>query len=113
MPKRGTTNPILEETIKLLKKTKRPVYKAIAEKLEKPRRKKVKVNVWKINKYSKEGDTVVVPGKVLAQGELDHKIIIAAFSFSKKAGEKLGKSCISIPELVQKNPKGSEIKILM
>jgi len=47
---------------------------------------------------------VIVPGKVLGDGEMDHKITIAALSFSQQAREKL-KECkiVSIEELAKSN----------
>jgi len=41
--------------------------------------------------YRKEGETVVVPGKVLNVGELTKKVEVAAFSFSQSAEEKIKK----------------------
>jgi len=58
---------------------------------------------------------VVVPGKVLGAGEINHPVIVAAFSFSEKAKEKIkaakGK-CLSFIDLIKKNPKGSNVKII-
>jgi len=57
----------------------------------------------------------VVPGKILGTGTINHAITIAAFSISDKAKAKLEAAkakYISIPELLEKNPKGSNIKIL-
>ena len=57
-----------------------------------PRRKAVKVNIEKLNNETKEDDVVIVPGKVLGQGEMNHAITIAALSFSQEARAKL-KNC--------------------
>ena len=109
--KKGSTNPETRKLIVELKKTKSPSWLSVAEKLERPRRKNKAVNVWKLNKFTKEGDTVVVPGKVLSFGEIDHKITVAALCFSEKAKEKI-KNTMTIKELMQKNKKGSKIMIL-
>jgi len=76
----------------------------IAKYLARPRRKVIKVNIEKINKLTKNEETVIVPGKVLGKGDLDHKLIIAAFKFSKKSREKLAKNAeiLTIPELADK-----------
>ena len=66
-------------------------------------------------KETEEGDTVVVPGKVLSNGEINKKIRIVALSFSKEAEEKLGKKkceVVSILEEIKVNPKAEGIKIL-
>lgn len=109
---KGTTNPEMEETIKKLSRTKVRIWKAVARKLIRPRRKRLGVNLWKINKYSKEGDVVVVPDKVLAAGELDHKIVLAAAEISDAARKKIKGECMEIGKLLEKNPKGSGVKII-
>lgn len=113
--KRGTTNPHLQKLIVDLKKSKKPIWKAIAGRLEKPSRLRASVNIRKINKYTKDGETVVVPGKVLSDGELEHKVTIAALSFSYSTLKKLkGKAeCLNIHELLKKNPSGSGVRILV
>ena len=73
------------------------------------------LNLTDINDGSKEGDTVVVPGKVLSQGEINKKIKVVAFGFSKKAREKLMKSKsdpTAISEEIKKNPDAKGVKIL-
>jgi large subunit ribosomal protein L18e len=113
------TNPELIETIRFLKKqskeNKVEIWRSIAELLAKSRRKRIAVNISRLNRYTEKNETVVVPGKVLGAGEIDHPITVAAFAFSQKAREKIRKArgkCLSIPELVKKNPKGSNIKII-
>jgi large subunit ribosomal protein L18e len=108
--KKGPTNPHLNELIEKLRKTKKKSCLLIASKLESATRRRPEVNLWKIDKYSSEGDLVVVPGKVLSDGELTHKISLAAFSFSEKSLEKLkGKAkIVSFDELA----KAKKIKVI-
>jgi large subunit ribosomal protein L18e len=58
---------------------------------------------------------VVVPGKILGSGCLNHALTVASFGASEKAKSKVvaakGKY-ISIPELIEKNPKGSNVRII-
>lgn len=115
----GPTNPYLRKLIEDLKKKsfelKAPIWKDVAEKLEKPRRKRIEVNLIDIERHTKEGDIVVVPGIVLANGNLSKSVTIAAWKFSLAAKEKIEKSkskAIAVEELLEKNPKGSGIKIL-
>lgn len=110
--KRGTTNPLVRELIVLLERGKKPIWKTIAKELKTSTRKRKSVSLWKINRYTKANDAVVVPRKVLGNGELDHKVTVAALGFSDSAKEKLGADAITIEELVKKNPKGTGIKIL-
>jgi len=113
----GPTNPVLRGLILELRKKanehKANIWRRIADDLEKPTRQRRIINLYKINKYAKENETVVVPGKVLATGELDHNVTIAAFSFSGAALEKINKSgkAITINELMQEDPKGKRIRI--
>jgi large subunit ribosomal protein L18e len=114
-----TTNPQLIELIAYLKKQSRKnkveIWRDIAKRLSKPRRKSVAVNLSRLNRYTKKSETVIVPGKVLATGEITHPITIAAFAFSGKAREKItaarGK-CLSFPDLIKKSPTGSNIRII-
>ncbi|MCS7096572.1 MAG: 50S ribosomal protein L18e [Candidatus Bathyarchaeota archaeon] len=119
MNKLETTNPQLIELISFLKKhsrkNKAEIWRTLAEQLAKSRKKRAAVNISRINRYTEEKDTVAVPGKVLGAGELDHPVTVAAFAFSKKAVEKIQKSggtCLSLRELAEKNPEGSNVKII-
>jgi len=114
-----TTNPELISLIRLLRKSAREnkanIWRTVAEYLSKPRRKRIAVNVSRINRYTKDGDEVVVPGKVLGAGLITHPVKVAALDFSDQARRKIigakGK-CLSIPELIKLNPKGSNVKIV-
>ena len=110
--KRGTTNPLLKELIVALKRKKKAIWKAVAKELEASARRRIAVDLWKIDKKTKVNDTVIVPGKVLGDGELGHKVTVAALGFSSTAKEKLKDNAISIHELIEKNPKGTGVKIL-
>ena len=116
--KRVQKNTQLMELLQLLKKTaienKAPVWKRVATDLEKPTRRRRIVNVYKIEKYAKDNDIVVVPGKVLGTGDINKKVTVAAHSFSDEALKKINEkgSALSIKELVQKNPSGKKIKLM-
>lgn len=120
MKRTGPTNQYLKQLIEDLKKKSfegnTPVWKAVAEKLENPRRKKVEVNLSDIERNTEKNDFVVVPGIVLSSGELTKSVNVAAWRFSAAAKEKIKKSkgkCFSIEELVKEKPKGSGVKILV
>ncbi|UCD20823.1 MAG: 50S ribosomal protein L18e [archaeon] len=83
-------NSELKELIFLLKK--KPELLTLAKYLSLPRRKAITVNLDKINKHSKGGETVFVPGKVLGKGELNHKITLTSFRVSESALNSLKKS---------------------
>jgi len=91
------------------------VWKRLALDLEKPTRQRRIVNIYKINKFTKPEETVVVPGKVLSVGELSHKVNVAAFNFSEGAKQKIVNSqgkVMTIYELMKSNPKGKGVRIM-
>lgn len=107
------TNLELVKTIIEAKKKKEWVE--IAGILSGPRINKVNVNLDKINSEAKEGETILVPGKVLSQGEINKKIKIIALKFSEKAKEKILKAkgeTISISDEIKKNPDKKNVRII-
>ncbi len=113
------TNIQLLDLISGLKKQSRekevPLWRDIAIRLERPTRNCPEVNLSRINRYTKENDLILVPGKVLGAGEVDHQLTVAALSFSGSARNKItaaGGSCLSIQELMNKNPEGSKVRIM-
>ncbi len=110
---RKKSNNELVETIIAAKKKEK--WMDVARILSMPRRDSTEMNLDEIDKNSKEGEIIVIPGKVLSQGDLNKKIRIVAFAFSEKAREKLLKSKIpisTIAEEIKKNPEGKDIRIL-
>ncbi|MGL6298005.1 MAG: 50S ribosomal protein L18e [Methanobacteriaceae archaeon] len=113
------TNPSLINLIDDLKKKsfeeKVSIWKDVAKRLNKSSRRQSEVNISKINRYSDDSETVLIPGKVLSSGELNHKVSVVALKFSESAQEKIenaGGECIYINDILDKNPKGNNIKIL-
>lgn len=112
-------NPELQKLIEILRHTSAKegvgVWKVIAAELAGSTAKRCIVNLSRINRYAQKNEVVVVPGKVLAAGELTQPITIAAYRFSKEAKEKIehakGKAQ-SLWELIEKNPKGKEVRIM-
>ena len=107
------TNASLVETIISAKKNGKWIE--IASILSAPRRKRINLNLEKINEETKDGEKIIIPGKVLSQGEINKKIRIVALNFSEKAKEKLlkkGCEVITILEEIKSNPSAKGIKIL-
>jgi len=116
----GPTNYVMRKTIRILKsyanKYNADIWRYAAELLEKPARRRIAVNISKINRYTKDDDIVVVPGKVLGAGNLDHKVTVAALAFSQQAIQKIkasGGKVMHILELIQINPSGSNTKVII
>ncbi|MBW2967749.1 50S ribosomal protein L18e [Candidatus Woesearchaeota archaeon] len=119
MRRTGPTNPQLSTLIVELKKKaiedNTALWKRIASDLERPARNRRAVNLSRINRFTKENEMVLVPGKVLGSGFISHKVTVAAFDFSAGAVEKLKKqncAVLSIRELMAKNPKAADIRII-
>lgn len=119
MKETKSTNPELVKLIRFLKKqgneNKAKIWRDVAIHLAKTRQHRAAVNLSRINRYTKKSDMIVVPGKILGTGTLDHAITVAALNASEKAKEKLGAAkakFLSIEELVKENPAGSKVKIL-
>jgi len=115
----GKTNPRLLTLITRLKETSRKneatVWRDIADRLEAPSRNYAEVNISKISRFARSGETFIVPGKVLGTGVLTEPVVVAALNFSSSAAEKIEKArgtCLTIEELLKKNPKGNGVRIL-
>ena len=93
---------------------KRPLWKRVAVELESPTRRKREVNVFKLDAAAKEGETVIVPGKVLGSGVLSKNITVAALSFSESAKQKIAAKgkVITIEEAMKQNPQGTKVRIM-
>jgi len=110
----GPSNYYNRKLIRELWKTKRRIWKKVSKKLSGPRRERIEANLYRINKKTKENDVIVVPGKVLGLGEIDHKLTIACLNCSKTARKKIessGSNLLSIEELLEQNPEGKEVKV--
>jgi len=88
------------ETIKLVasleksgRKTQKSLWFDLAERVDKPSRHNVVVNIEKLDKMAKKhkGKILLVPGKVLSAGELTEKATIVAVDASAGAMEKIKK----------------------
>lgn len=100
---------------KISRENKAPIWRDIAKRLESPSRVWAEVNVSRIAFYSKKGEVLVVPGKILGAGEIDYPITVAAFKATKGAREKItaaGGTVLTIPQLVEKAPKGKGVRIM-
>lgn len=104
---RKKTNLELVETLKILNKGKN---KELINLLSFPRRKRVEVNIDKINKESKDSEIIIVPGKVLSIGNIEKKIKIIALSYSEEAKNKLEEAKCEVLYLSNEIKKNKEIK---
>ncbi len=110
----GPTNENLRSLIKKMKKSSN-FWKAIAKDLERPRRIRRQVNLSRINRCTKKGETIIVPGKVLSSGELKHNLKIIALDASEAAKQKIkasGSELINIKDFFESNKPTKGVKII-
>jgi large subunit ribosomal protein L18e len=113
------SNPNLSELIielkRLSRENKAPIWREVANRLEKPSRTWAEVNVSDIEKHAKPKEILVVPGKLLGVGILTKPVSIAAYSASAGAIKKVelaGGKFIHISAIAQANPKGSGLRLM-
>ncbi len=112
------TNPNLVKLIEYLKTQAReqeaPIWRDVAERLEKPSKNWAEVNLSRIQRHVNEGETIVVPGKVLGAGFLNKEVTVGTFKASKGAIEGIenaGGDLLKLHKLVEQNPSGEGIRV--
>jgi len=115
-----TTNKALFDTIRNLKKLSNTanvsVYRAVAEKLAASASRRAEVNLSKLNKVTKEGEKVIIPGKILGDGKLDKKITIISATISESAKKKIensGSTYYSIDQYISQKQPDHNIRIIV
>lgn len=119
MAKTPKTNPQLERVVHELREVSHensaPIWRDVADRLERSRKNWSEVNLSRLSRYGTKGEQIVVPGVVLATGEITTPMTIAAFRSSGAARKKIqaaGGKSMSLLELAVQNPKGSGIRII-
>ena len=112
-------NPELVRTLLELRRAasskKVALWGDLAEELARARHQRNPVNVGHLERLTTEGETVVIPGKLLAQGRLSKKLTVAAFHYSEEARAKIhsaGGTALTIDELLKARPDGSGVRLL-
>ncbi len=119
MKLRVKTNPGIVKLIDDLKSKSREegvaIWRDVARRLERPSRIHAEVNLNSINRHTRGGEVVLVPGKVLGSGTLDHPVTVAALYFSKGARKGISEvngRCLSIRDMIDDNPRGTGIRLM-
>ncbi|ABK78113.1 ribosomal protein L18E [Cenarchaeum symbiosum A] len=92
-----------------------PIWLRLSRLAQKPTRARRTLNLNKIARYTKEGDVVVVPGRVLGTGSMPHKITLCPFGISGAAAEKVlssGGRVTGFAELTKEFPTGKGVVLL-
>src|SRR5437899_12686376 len=118
MAKTAKTNPHLQQVVRRLREVSRetnaPIWRYVAERLERTRKNWSEVNLCRLSRYAEKGEQIVVPGVVLATGEITTPLTVAAFRTSSAAQKKIEAAAgraITLLELAVQNPKGSGVRI--
>ncbi|ERG89290.1 MAG: ribosomal protein L18E [halophilic archaeon J07HX5] len=112
------TNPRLASLIAELKSVTRAgggdVWNDVADRLEKPRSTHAEVNLGRIDRYARPGETVVVPGKVLGSGVLRTEVTVAAVDFSGTAEIKINQvgESLRLEQALEDNPDGADTRVI-
>jgi large subunit ribosomal protein L18e len=112
-------NPELARVIFELKKAakahKAPVWRAAADRLARPRHQTFPLNVGHLERLAQAKETIVVPGKLLAEGNLTKPLTIGAIAYSSEARSKVhaaGGSALTISEILKSHPDGKGVRLL-
>lgn len=92
-----------------------PIWSSVADRLERARHPGRPVNVGHLERLAERDETVVVPGKLLADGPLSKPLTVAAFSTSAGARSKVhaaGGTVLTISELLRARPDGAGVRLL-
>jgi large subunit ribosomal protein L18e len=95
--------------------SRQAIWKTASEEILASRKNRPEVNVGVISRNSKEGSRVLVPGKVLGIGKIDHKVTVGAYSYSKDAKTKInsaGGACLSIREFIDSSSSVKDVLLL-
>ncbi|MGI0090501.1 MAG: 50S ribosomal protein L18e [Nitrososphaerales archaeon] len=97
------------------KKSNQRMWRDLSEAILASRKNRPSVNISEISRNSKEGASVVIAGKVLGAGSINHKVTVAACSFSHGARSKItasGGKCIDMSEFMDSTPSLKDVKVL-
>ncbi|WP_010917392.1 50S ribosomal protein L18e [Thermoplasma volcanium] len=105
----------IRSLVEISRQNSAKIWRDMAERLANGRRRYASINLYKIDKFAKDGDVIVVPGSVLGVGKITKKVTIGAVHFSRAATEKLvrsGCAFMSLSDVAKANPKGTNVKIM-
>ena len=97
---------------KRARQSKQSIWRVASRKVVGPRQNRSLVNVGEISRHTKDGSKIVVAGKVLGGGEIDHKVTVGAYSFSEGARSKitkLGGRCFNLQDFMNENANVKDV----
>ncbi|MSS74242.1 50S ribosomal protein L18e [Candidatus Pacearchaeota archaeon] len=94
---------------------KQKAWQTVAQLVSGPRRNYSSVNLDRINSESEDGDTVIIVGKILGNGDLTKKLRICALYFSDSAINKIKQAkceAIKLVDEIKKNGSAKGVKLI-
>ena len=92
-----------------------PIWSSVADRLERGRHQVPPMNVGHLDRLARPEETVVVAGKLLAEGPLSKPVTVAALAYSAEAKSKIhaaGGSALTLPDLLKSRPDGAGVRLL-
>jgi len=112
-------NPELAHLLVTLRKASTahnaPLWREVARHLARGRHKVRPMNVGQLERLAEANQTVIVPGKLLAEGRISKPMTVAALHYSEAARAKLhsaGGTALTIEELLKSRPDASGVRLL-
>lgn len=112
------TNPVLKDVIQqseeAARKNDAAIWGDVAAALKDATRQQAEVNLSHLERNVDDGETVVVPGKVMGSGRLTKDVTVAALNFTNSAMEAINDSgeAVYLEDLVEENPEGDGLRLL-
>ncbi len=79
---------------------------------QKPRRERTKVTLLKLEKYVKDNENIIIPGKVLGTGKITKKFNISAIEYSESSLQKLQEAGCKIVD-IESMMKNNNVRIIV
>ncbi len=117
--RRRKENPELVRTVVELRKAAKahaaPVWRSVADRLERPRHQVMPLNVGQLERVAEAGETVAIAGKLLGEGRLAKQLTVGAFGFTEGARGKIvaaGGAALTLRDLIRSHPDGTGVRLL-
>lgn len=97
------------------KRSGQKLWVDVSKRILTSRKNRASVNVSEISRNAKDGSSVIVAGKVLGSGAIDHRVLVAAYSFSSSARAKIiaaGGECVGLKEMMDANKKMKDVLLI-
>ncbi len=95
---------------------KSPFWVRVGELIGRPVRRRPGINLSRLAKVTKSGQTVLVASRVLGTGTMPHPVTVAAMGFTASARrliEKSGGKVVTLEEMAAKHPTGKDVGLVI